>query len=165
MKDIKDYEGLYAVTSCGRVWSYRSQMFLSPYTDVRGYLRVDLYQNKSKKSCKVHRLVAEAYIPNSNNLEQVNHKDENKQNNCINNLEWCDAYYNNHYGSHSQKISLSLKGNTRASKKVLCVETGIIYESGMDAYRRTGISNVCISHALNGKSKTAGGFHWRYADE
>lgn len=123
-----------------------------------------MYSDKGKKNCKVHRLVAEAYIPNPDSLEQVNHKDENKKNNSINNLEWCNADYNNHYGSHSQKISDSLKGNTRATKRVLCVETGIIYESGMEAYRQTGISNVCISHVLNGKSKTAGGFHWRLAE-
>lgn len=164
MKDIKGYEGLYAVTSCGKVWSYKSNRFLEPYKDSKGYLRVDLYGNGPRKSCKVHRLVAQAYIPNPNNWPHINHKNECKGSNHVNNLEWCNADYNNHYGTHSQKISDSLKSNTRASKKVLCIETGIVYESGMDAYRQTGISNVCISHAINGISKTAGGFHWRLVE-
>lgn len=101
MKDILGYEGLYAVTSCGRVWSYKSNRFLEPYRDRKGYLRVTLYGNGSKKDCKVHRLVAEAYLPNPNNWPHINHKDEIKSHNFLGNLEWCNADYNNHYGSHS----------------------------------------------------------------
>ena len=74
MKDIKGYEGLYAVTSCGRVWSYRRNKFLAPATIKSGYNYVNLYKDGKKKFCRVHRLVAEAYIPNPDNLPQVNHK-------------------------------------------------------------------------------------------
>ena len=86
MKDIKDYEGLYAITEDGRIWSYRSNRFLKPYVR-KGYLRVKLYINGVEKDFSIHRLVAFAYLPNPDNLPEVNHKDENKQNNCVDNLE------------------------------------------------------------------------------
>lgn len=86
MKDIKDYEGLYAVTEDGRIWSYRRKKFLKPIV-VNGYLQVHLYINGVKKVFYVHRLVALAYLPNPNNFPQVNHRDENKQNNDVSNLE------------------------------------------------------------------------------
>ena len=94
MKDVKGYEGLYAVTSCGKVWSYRNECFLKPRANRCGYLYLNLSKNGKAKSYMIHRLVAEAYLPNPENLPQVNHKDENKANNCLQNLEWCDASYN-----------------------------------------------------------------------
>ncbi len=90
MKDIKGYEGLYSITSCGKVYSYIKNRFLKPYYNGSGYFRVSL---KGKQKA-VHRLVAEAYIDNPKNLPEVNHKDLNKENNCINNLEWCDRQEN-----------------------------------------------------------------------
>ena len=90
MKDIQGYEGLYAVTSCGKVWSYKNERFLKPYKKRDGYLEVYLYKGGERKHYIIHRLVAMAYIPNPDNLPQVNHKDENKENNALPNLEWCD---------------------------------------------------------------------------
>lgn len=162
MKDIKGYEGLYAVTEDGRVWSHYRKRFLNPTADAKGYLRVDLYKDKKKQNYKIHRIVAEAYIDNPNNLPQVNHKDENKENNCVDNLEWCDTTYNLNYGSYPSAMAERVKGNCRAGKQVRCVETGIIYKSMLEASRQTGINNACISHSLNGWAKTAGGFHWEY---
>ena len=109
MKDIKNYEGLYAVTSCGKVWSYRNEKFLKPKVNNDGYLRVNLYKDRKAKTYTIHRLVAEAYIPNTDNLPQINHKDENKTNNCLQNPEWCDSKYNANYGTHIEKMSNSLK--------------------------------------------------------
>lgn len=86
MKDIKNYEGLYAITSCGRVWSYRNQMFLKPANAGKGYLKVGLSKNGFLEQCYVHRLVAEAYIPNPLGLPEVNHLDEIKSHNYVNNL-------------------------------------------------------------------------------
>ena len=82
MKDIRGYEGLYAITSCGKVWSYRRKKFLKPGVIQGGYLNVVLTnKDGQQKNHRVHRLVAEAYIPNPEGKEQVNHKDENKYNN------------------------------------------------------------------------------------
>lgn len=111
MKDIKGYEGLYAVTEDGQVWSYRSQKFLKPYNKSNhGYEKVNLYKDKVSTTYCVHRLVAETYLPNPNNYPCINHKDENKLNNHANNLEWCTYKYNNNYGTHNQKLSASNSG-------------------------------------------------------
>lgn len=88
-KDVKGYEGLYQVTSWGRVYSVNKQKFVNPQLTVKGYARVDLYnENGKRKHCKVHRLVAKAFIRNPYGKDQVNHKDGNKLNNSVTNLEW-----------------------------------------------------------------------------
>lgn len=104
MKDVVGYEGLYAVTSCGKVWSYKQKKFLTPVM-MYGYPRVGLWKDGKVKREFVHRLVAMAYIPNPENLPQVNHKDENRANCCLQNLEWCDAKYNANYGSRNSRIA------------------------------------------------------------
>ncbi len=86
-KDIKGYEGEYKVSNCGNVYSCKRNIILKPSTTKNGYLRVSLCQNGIKKYFSIHRLVAEAFIPNPNNLPQVNHIDENKKNNNASNLE------------------------------------------------------------------------------
>ena len=164
MRNIKGYEGHYAITSCGKVWSYKSKKFLKPYITQSGYLTVNLSKNSKAKPYRIHRLVAEAYLDNPDNLPYVNHKNENKTHNYLNNLEWCDAEYNSNYGSCSNKIANKLKGNNNSSKKVMCIETGVIYDSGLEAERHTGIGNSSISRVVNGKMNTAGGFHWKYYD-
>lgn len=88
MKDIKDYEGLYAVTSCGKVWSYRSKKFLKPGENMCGYLQVSLSKNAKVKKFLIHELIAETYIGKPNNLSLAYHKDGNKEHNYINNLAW-----------------------------------------------------------------------------
>ena len=106
MKDIKNYEGLYAITSCGKVWSYRRKKFLKPDINQGGYYRIGLCKNGEVKKYLIHRLVAEAYLPNPEDLPQVNHKDEIKTHNYLQNLEWCNSKYNQNYGSrniHCQK--------------------------------------------------------------
>lgn len=153
MKDIKGYEGLYGITSCGRVWSYRRNKFLTQQIK-NGYSLVHLYKNKEHKAYLVHRLVAEAYIPNSNNLPEINHKDEVKTHNWINNLEWCDRKYNCNYGTR----------NDWSKKQIKCIETGKVFcsmeEAAQSIHRhRQGISDCC-----RGIQKTCGGFHWEYID-
>lgn len=89
-KDIKGYEGSYQVSTWGRVRSVRTVKCLSPEANEKGYLRVDLYSDDgTRKHCKVHRLVADAFVPNPDEKPQINRKDGNKQNNSITNLEWC----------------------------------------------------------------------------
>ena len=91
----------YEVSSLGRIRNKKGNL-LRPEETKKGYLRVNLTNNGKTKHYKVHRLVALAFIPNKNNLPQINHKDENKKNNRVGNLEWCDNWYNSHYGSKSK---------------------------------------------------------------
>ena len=107
MKDIKGFEGRYAITSCGRVYSYKAKKFLKPRVDKDGYLAVTLFcgDKNHKKYCLIHRLVASAYIPNPENKPTVNHKDEIKSHNWINNLEWMTMAEQNVYGTRLERIS------------------------------------------------------------
>lgn len=105
MKDIPNYEGLYAITEDGNVWSYRNNRFIKSFLRKNGYMQVLLVKDGTKKSWKVHRLVALTYIPNPNNYPEVNHKDENRINNCVDNLEWCPHDYNCNYGERLNRIS------------------------------------------------------------
>ena len=90
-KDIQGYEGIYQVSSYGRVKSFKKNKvkILKPQMHYKGYKFVTLHKNGIGEKCKVHRLVAKAFIPNPNNYPVVNHKDENKSNNNVENLEWC----------------------------------------------------------------------------
>lgn len=155
MKDIKNYEGLYAITEDGQVWGYKRKHWLALTPDKDGYLTVKLSKNNIGKRVRVHRLVAETYIPNPDSLLEVNHKDEDKTNNCVSNLEWCDDKYNNRYGTRLEKIS----------KPVICIETGIRYYGAQAAADATGIQRSSIGRVCRGNQKTAGGYHWRYANE
>ena len=104
---IRGYEGIYEVSDQGRVKSigYGKERILRPVRNNNGYLLVGLRKNREQKWYLVHRLVAQAFIPNPDNLPQVNHKDENKTNNSVQNLEWCDRKYNCNYGTRNQRIS------------------------------------------------------------
>ena len=156
IKDIKGYEGLYAVSSCGKVWSYSNNKFLMPrHQRKTGYDKVHLGKDGKIRDFLVHRLVAEAFIPNPENKPQVNHLDENKTNNHVENLEWATRRENINYGTHNIRVA---KANSRA---VLCVETGLIYESAEVASRTLAITPSSISIALKYSHRTAGGFHWR----
>lgn len=119
-KDIKGYEGLYQVSNLGRVKSLKRIVFsklgkqqtiyeriLKNKVHKNGYLEVNLNSNGIPKTTKVHRLVAEAFIPNNNNYKEINHKDENKSNNIVENLEWCSSLYNANYGNRNKKMSIS----------------------------------------------------------
>lgn len=129
-KDIEGYEGLYEVSSYGRVrslqrtrkGSYGSirivyEKILNHKIDKDGYHTVSLSKEGKMKYIRVHRLVAQAFIPNPDNLPQVNHRDEDKSNNCVENLEWCDAKYNSNYGTAKERM-LNTKLNNGIIKNV-----------------------------------------------
>lgn len=153
MKDIKGYEGLYAVTSCGRVWSYKRQRFMNGSDNGHGYLFVYLRKDGKSKMHKVHRLVAEAYLDNPNNLPIVDHKDNNKYNNCADNLQWVTASEN----TSKDRV----KGAPRKRVPILCVELNKVYPNQKAAAADIGINRQGIVNCLAGKQKTAGGYHWQ----
>lgn len=103
-KNIIGYEGLYEVSNKGNVRNVRRNKLLKLSKDYYGYIRVSLSKNGIQTGLKVHRLVAQAFIPNPNNLPQVNHRNEDKTDNSVENLEWCTAKYNNNYGHRTENI-------------------------------------------------------------
>lgn len=162
-KDVKGYEGLYQVSNMGRVRSLRRNIILKSQI-TRGYKRVALCTNNIPKLYSVHRLVANAFIPNPNNYPCINHKDENKANNCISNLEWCTQEYNLNYGTGIAKRARS------NSKKVLQFKPDGTFikewESIRDIERMTGYSRGYISECCRGKqSYYAYGYIWKYKKE
>jgi hypothetical protein len=164
-KDIEGYEE-YQVSNMGNVKSlkYNKEKILKPKKNKYGYLQVNLYKEGNMKTHNIHRLVAMTFIPNPNNLEQINHRDECKTNNVITNLEWCDAKYNSNYGTHIQRSAKSNTNHPKRSKPVICIETGVVYPSIHQVERQLGFSHSNISYACNGKLKTAYSFHWRYIE-
>ena len=145
-RDVVGYEGQYKIGSCGTLWSERSRKVLRPNTDKDGYGYYVLCVNGKRKTIKTHRLVATAFLPNENNLPSVNHKDEDKTNNNVNNLEWCSAKYNVNYGSRTEK----------ASKKVICVTTGKVFKSIAEASKYYNLRGNHISACCKGKLKSCG---------
>lgn len=149
-KDCKGYEGSYQVSNLGRIWSIKGQRYLKGCEDKDGYLRVNLTAKNGKvKMERIHRLVAIAFISNPLGLPVVNHKDENKQNNTVDNLEWCSVGYNNIYS----------KG-----KPIICVELNRVFDCSQSAMRELGINGSDIRKCCKGQKKTVGGYHWRYYD-
>ena len=117
MIDIKNYEGMYAVTQEGEIWSYKRNKFLKSTVNASGYPTVKLCKDSKEKTYYTHRLVAEALIPNPKKYPQVNHKDENKLNHHPSNLEWCDSKYNNNYGTRTERMAEAHRG-MKYNKKV-----------------------------------------------
>ena len=149
-KDCKGYEGLYQVSNLGRVWSVKTQSYIYGGWDKDGYIRVHLTAKNGKtKIEKVHRLVALVFLDNPNNYPVVNHKDENKQNNSVENLEWCNTAYNNIYSR---------------GKAVICVELNRIFDCSQTAGKELGIDASGIRKCCKGKKLTCGGYHWKYYD-
>lgn len=157
-RDIKDYEGLYQVSNLGRIQSFYFDRKLLLKLRFNGhYYQVTLYKNGKPKQYNVHRLVAETFISNPKNLPYVNHKNEDKTDNSIENLEWCTHEYNIDYGTCQERRIATQR------KPVICVETGKRYVSMVDAGKQLGISYKHMSDCCKGKRKTTGGYHWKYA--
>ena len=198
-RDIRGYEGKYQVSNLGRIKSLKDshgnyrEKILKFKLEVSGYLQVHLYLENKVKAFKIHRLVAEAFIPNPNNLPEVNHKDENKENNRVDNLEWCDRKYNINYGTrtqkasekmkgrkftenHKKKISKSQKGKYTYSesfhaRKVKCITTGKKFNCIKEAGEYYNVYYQSISACCRGKRKSAGKHPitgeklvWKYID-
>lgn len=154
-KEIKGFENLYKVSNTGFIFSIRTNKILSLRLDSSGYPHVILYKSGKKYSKKVHRIVADTFLENPYNKPQVNHIDENKQNNNINNLEWVTAKENANHGSRTQRSTEKHK-----IKIVSLSESGLarIEKSGADMAERLGVDPSNIFHVLSGKQKTVRGF-------
>ena len=170
-RDIKGYEGKYMVSNLGRVKSLNysntgKEGILNARDNGKGYLRVILWKDGKDKKYRINRLVAQAFIPNPDNLPEVNHKDEDKTNNRVENLEWCDRSYNVNYGTRNKKAGKKIA--EKRSKPVFSVnkESGLImwWQSASEAEKCTGIDHSSISKCCKGKKKSIGGYYWFYAE-
>lgn len=141
-KDIKGYESLYKVSNLGKVKSINNDMILSDAVNSNGYKTVVLYKNGNRLTHTVHKLVATAFLNNPNNYPCVNHKDENRKNNNVDNLEWCSYSYNNTYNDvHKNRI-----GWKRISIVIydMINKTSYKYNSITDASKDLNISRHII---------------------
>lgn len=126
MKDVPDYEGLYAATSCGKIWDYRRERFLSQWSNGTPYMLVTLCKDGTRKNMRVHRLIAMTYLENPDNLPHVEHENQNPKDNYLNNLRWSDVTVNS--------------CNRRKNIPILDRETGEEYCSLARAVKGTGVS-------------------------
>ena len=156
-RDISEYEGLYQVSNLGRVKSlgndkFKKEKILKPGNNGKnkdGYFFVYLYKKGIKKMYFVHRLIAEAFLENPDNLPVVNHMDQNKQNNRVDNLEYCTISYNTRYS---------------LNKKVGCYKDGKlikVYDAARDV-DKDGFNHGNVCSVLKGRYKSSGGFQWKY---
>ena len=192
-RPIKGYEGLYEVSNLGRIkrlplgkqWPYRQthNNIRRLKKSNRGYLVVNLSKQNKVKFYAVHRLVAAAFIPNTGNLPQINHKDENKTNNRVENLEWCNAKYNICYGTGRERQKAARKNNDKntngwqkaletrnrnnspnSAVKIEVIDkygNTTIYESINEAIKKTGHSHRYIKARLMNNNNRKGDFQWK----
>lgn len=155
-------DGRTIIKSNGTITTYKPRI-VSASNKNCGYLEVRLILDKNNYIYRlVHRLVLSAFNPIENmNEMEVNHKDENKHNNILENLEWMTSEENCNYGTRNVKCGEAKE------RKVMCVETNIIYKSFEEASKLTNIDKSSINMCCTGyrNRKTAGGYHWRYVDE
>lgn len=160
----------YEVSNTGKIRSlnykgHGSTKELQLYTEKSGYLSVRLSKNGKRKNYLVHRVVAFTWIENDEPTVKtvVNHINEDKTDNRVENLEWCTQRHNVQHGTGVERRTKT-QTNDERSKKVKCLETGVIYASANECSRQTGLSQGNISATCNGKQKTTGGLHFIYVD-
>ena len=146
----------YQVSNYGNVRHITNKKihYYKLHKDTRGYIQVPIKKNKKMKMFLVHRLVAEAFIPNPNNYKEINHIDEDKTNNNVDNLQWCDRQYNNDYSLSKPVLQFD-------KKKLKIAE----YKSISEASRQTGINLTQISRCCRNKAKMANGYIWRFKNK
>lgn len=154
LRDIKGYEGLYAISADGKVYGYKRKKFLTQHPIGRGYLKVSLCKDGEMKNFLIHRLVAEAFLSNPNNLPQVNHINEDKSDNRVENLEWVSAKENDNYGTRNKRIS----------KPIYCIELKKRYESLSEAAKDLDLDTGAISRVCQGKANHTHGYHFEYLE-
>ena len=160
-RDIKGYEGLYQVSNKGRVKSlkYGKERILRPRDNGDGYLNVVLYKNTASQSRCIHRLVAEVFIPNTQNKPQINHKDECKTNNTVENLEWATAKENSNYGTRNERVSRKILQYSKSGEFIK------EWQGALEVERELNINHSNIAACCKCKRNFAGGFIWRYKEK
>lgn len=175
-RPVVEYEGLYEVSNLGRVRGIPrggcDGRVLKQGLNDKGYYCVNLSKHCVIKRCRVHRLVAMAFIPNPNNYPSINHKDENPHNNHVDNLEWCTQKYNMNYGTARERAAL--KNGKKIAQYTIEGVLVATYNSSYEAMRKTGIIASHIRECCKGgcyvkrkcgrrwkNIKTAGGYVWR----
>lgn len=170
-KDVVGFEGFYKVSNKGNVYSVgrkdalgRKQggLKLKPSYDKDGYSQVSLYKNGIVKRKLTHRLVAEAFIPDANGFSQVNHRDEVKDNNNVENLEWCDARYNTNYGTRNERLSKKVRAVNVKTGEVLTFNS--TQEAGRKGYDQSGVAKACKG-AFYACGHAYRGYIWQYYEE
>lgn len=173
-KDVVGYEGLYKVSNKGNVMSCERYVntcgggkrlveskILKPFKCPGGYQEVNLWKNNKMKTTMIHRIVAKAFLENPYSLPEVNHKDENKENNSVDNLEWCTSKYNANYGTRNARMI-----EQKPTKPVFMMDkSGNVikkFNSLGDASREMGFDISAIIRVCKGKQKTSGGYKWSY---
>ena len=173
-----DYTGLYQISSRGRVkqlaytdakGNKRKEKIMKNNINKYGYELIALTKDYKQNYFKIHRLVALCFIPNPNNLSQVNHIDENKLNNTIGNLEWCDAKYNANHGTRNERIVATKRSNgtyekiaDKCSIPVYCITNNTVYKSSHEAARQLNLDQSSITKCLKGKRKSTCGYQFKY---
>lgn len=182
-RPVKGFEGLYEVSNLGRVRSMdRWYMHMGrgyvkhlefhkgrimKQQENKGYPIVKIYKEGKCTTRQVHRLVAETFIPNPNNMPIVNHKDENPKNNNVNNLEWCTQGYNVHYGGGLDRLVKSNEYRMRTIEQLTKSGEHVAYHKGIEQLiKRKGFCGRSIYRCLKKKKgfKSAYGYRWRYVD-
>ena len=151
---IKGYEN-YKIDRLGNVYNSKGHLLKQHITN-NGYVRVTLCKHQKHKHFSVHRLVAQAFIPNPNNLPQVNHIDYNKTNNRVENLEWCSPIQNLEYSNIIYKASL------KKERKIKCLETNEIFNSIKEACNKYKLHHANVVACCNGRRNKCGGLTWLY---
>lgn len=159
-KDVLGYEGLYQVSNKGNVYSVERVSSQGKKCGGRilklgynrgGYLKVNLYKDGKMKTKIVHRLVAEAFIPNPNNYPEINHIDEVKDNNNIENLEWCTSKYNSNHGTRNERARKKVRAVNIKTGEVLSFNSTV--EAGRKGYDQGGVSSACRGAYKNSRTK------------
>lgn len=177
-KDVLGYEGRYQVSDKGNVRSVARKdsigrkcggRTLEPRHHTNGYLQVALYKNGKRQNKLIHRLVTEAFIPNPENHPEVNHQDEDKANNNVENLEWCTSRYNTNHGTLIERLSKKVRAVNVETGAVLTFNSAS--EAGSKGYSQGGVSQACRGAYKNARGKLIGdghlyrGHQWSYKEE